>query len=115
MPPTLHSGKCCSGSLCTHPNLQLCKEHTCFGCKGAVHVVCGLIDETLDKYWCKLCTSKCATKNDKTKSGKVCASCGVTDHLRKSSLKCPNNVKNQPPPPRGGKWQIKRREVKNMQ
>eukprot|EP00957_Ditylum_brightwellii_P123491 9415033-Ditylum_brightwellii.AAC.1 len=37
-------------------------------------------------------------QNDKAKSGKVCASCGGTNHLRKSSLKRPNNVKNQPPP-----------------
>eukprot|EP00957_Ditylum_brightwellii_P198938 15163222-Ditylum_brightwellii.AAC.1 len=107
---TQYSGKCCSGSLCTHPHLQLCKEHTCPGCKGVVYVVCGSFDETLDKFWHKPHISECTTKNEKAKSEKVCTSCGGTEHLRKSSLKSSHNVKNQSPPKEKNKKVVDKEE-----
>eukprot|EP00957_Ditylum_brightwellii_P010911 827021-Ditylum_brightwellii.AAC.1 len=83
--------KCCSGKFYTNPKLKLSAAYTYPGCKGVVHVPCGVFDEKQDLYWCKLCTSK---KPAKISEEKKCKACGGRDNLCKTSHKCPLNPVN---------------------
>eukprot|EP00957_Ditylum_brightwellii_P012996 982128-Ditylum_brightwellii.AAC.1 len=76
--------KCCSRKFFTNPKLQLSAAHTRPGCKGIVHVPCGVFGEKQDLYWYTLCTSKKPVKPIEEKKCKVC---GGTDHLCKTSHK----------------------------
>eukprot|EP00957_Ditylum_brightwellii_P060200 4572800-Ditylum_brightwellii.AAC.1 len=76
------TGKCCSGKFCTNPKLHWTAAHTCPGCKGIVHVPCGVFDKKQDLYWHKLCTSE---KPVNPSEEKKCKACGGTDHLCKTS------------------------------
>ena len=60
---SIPTGRCCVGSLCQFPHLELRKEHTCPSCKKILHPFCGEFDVKLDKYLCKLCivTEPCST------------------------------------------------------
>eukprot|EP00957_Ditylum_brightwellii_P174607 13294228-Ditylum_brightwellii.AAC.1 len=93
------TGKCCSGKFCINPKLQLSAAHTCPGCKGIVHVPCGAFDKKQNLYWCKLCTSK---KSAKPSEEKKCKACGCTDHLHKTSHKCPLHSVNAASIEKGG-------------
>eukprot|EP00957_Ditylum_brightwellii_P185657 14135435-Ditylum_brightwellii.AAC.1 len=101
--------KCCSGKFCTNPKLQLSAAHSCPDCKGIVHVPCVVFDEKQDLYWCKLCASK---KPVNPSEEKKCKACGGTDHLHKTSHKCPLNPVNASLAKRVGKKPkaLKRRE-----
>lgn len=73
---TRATGKCCTGALCAFLQMQLIPEHKCPGCRKIVHVLCGVLDEELDKYFCKPCHGgKYVTarggKNRKNKSKKL--------------------------------------------
>ena len=48
------TGKCCVGHSCKLPHLQLSGEHKCPKCHSIVHVLCGLLSLTHDKYMCQV-------------------------------------------------------------
>ena len=51
------TGKCCSGTLCKFPAMELIPEHTCPICKKIVHILCADFDMLTDKYVCKPCSN----------------------------------------------------------
>ena len=49
-------GRCCSGKFCVAPTHELRNEHKCPKCNQIVHILCGVFDNTTDKYVCFPCS-----------------------------------------------------------
>ena len=57
--PIYPTGRCCAGTHCKFPHLELRPEHQCINCGRILHILCGDFDIEQDKYKCKFeCSSK---------------------------------------------------------
>ena len=108
----MHTGRCALDLQCQFFTYESRKEHACFTCNRIIYVMCRFLDEAKDKDTCRI---DCSTKNPPQnttryhatvcypvtstfsqlrpqkqqqlaqQTEKCCASCGRSDHQRKSS------------------------------